>query len=752
MASRQISSIFAALPNEILSIILHQITSFETLKNLLLAYPPLYRPLRAAFDRIIASIRASADFSPFFTLIVRVTVMDCKTKGAMRQAAIRTPGKDLASALIEDSFWAVLEALNNIIRVCKGPRVACGCGISRCLPIRRFSAKDETTAPTEELRIENGENLTALPYVTRKTHRPNRRLARLSKNLLVAGPALFFPLADAHLTGIVDSIAQYQRLSVVRTNRLHQTVRQYDIILAVDAERSVPPMYIGREFSPGRMRAIILALRGMCETSNEVVCEEFETWRAYTARVEMLRVERLPDSFNFPVFRSPQTPITTPEANSPLNNLSPTSPSPLHLTTYNDPQTPPKPAKGSQVQDSTTPAEFGYMGYPTDPAALEMIRSARLPADMPVFEEDPEAQTQASNMNDQPTEPNADITYPPMGFGKHKPKMLLMGLKKSGKTSISNVVLRKMTPQQTLFLHATTTINKQSMAFMDFQIWDLPGQIDYLDGTYDASSIFGGVGGIIWVIDVQDNYMQPIQRLTDTIVQLTEHHPDIKYFVFIHKTDSLTDDYREDTIRDIVQKITDGLFDEGLENPPVNYYPTSIFDHTIFEAFSKVIQGLVPQLPTYEALLNSVSASCRFQKVYIVDVMSKVFIAEDTSPSHTKTYELCCDFIDFIMDISDLYSFARPAAADAGSQRAQDIASQTAEAQVRSFRGFTIYLREVNAYVVFRAGDILLLTMNDSFLSLIGVSREPDFDNEKAMVDYNVQIFQDKLLEVIERG
>ncbi|KAL8765160.1 MAG: hypothetical protein Q9203_002001 [Teloschistes exilis] len=354
---------------------------------------------------------------------------------------------------------------------------------------------------------------------------------------------------------------------------------------------------------------------------------------------------------------------------------------------------------------------------------------------MPVFEEDHEPQTQASNMNDQPSEPSAEITYPPMGFGKHKPKMLLMGLKKSGKTSISNVVLRKMRPQETLFLHATTTINKQSMAFMDFQIWDLPGQIDYLDGTYDASSIFGGVGGIIWVIDVQDNYMQPIQRLTDTIVQLTEHHPDIKYFVFIHKTDSLTDDYREDTIRDIVQKITDGLFDEGLENPPVNYYPTSIFDHTIFEAFSKVIQGLVPQLPTYEALLNSVAASCRFQKVYIVDVMSKVFIAEDTSPSHTKTYELCCDFIDFIMDISDLYSFARPPAADAGSQRAQDIASQTAEAQIKSFRGFTIYLREVNA-----------------FLSLIGISREPNFDNEKAMVDYNVQIFQDKLLEVIQRG
>ncbi|KAL9599724.1 MAG: hypothetical protein Q9179_003457 [Wetmoreana sp. 5 TL-2023] len=50
-----------------------------------------------------------------------------------------------------------------------------------------------------------------------------------------------------------------------------------------------------------------------------------------------------------------------------------------------------------------------------------------------------------------------------MGFGKHKPKMLLMGLKRSGKSSISNVVFRKMAPHDTLFLEATTTIHKESM-------------------------------------------------------------------------------------------------------------------------------------------------------------------------------------------------------------------------------------------------------------------------------------------------
>ncbi|KAL8702193.1 MAG: hypothetical protein Q9201_004532 [Fulgogasparrea decipioides] len=330
---------------------------------------------------------------------------------------------------------------------------------------------------------------------------------------------------------------------------------------------------------------------------------------------------------------------------------------------------------------------------------------------------------------------NGGIRYPPMGFGKHKPKMLLMGLKRSGKSSISNVVFRKMAPHDTLFLEATTTIHKESMqSFMDFQIWDLPGQIDYLSGNFDVESIFTGVGGIIWVIDAQDLYMEAIGRLTDNVLQLTEFYPDIKYSVFIHKTDSLTEDYREDTIRDIMQRVSDELYDAGLENPPVNFYPTSIYDHTIFEAFSKVIQGLVPQLPTYEALLSTVAASCRFQKVYIFDVMSKVYIASDTTPSDLATYELCSDFINAIMDLSDMYGYDRKQDREP-TERAKDISAQTAESMVCCVRGYTLYLREINA-----------------FLAFIGVSKESKFQQEKAMVDYNIQKFQDTILEVLERN
>lgn len=59
----------------------------------------------------------------------------------------------------------------------------------------------------------------------------------------------------------------------------------------------------------------------------------------------------------------------------------------------------------------------------------------------------------------------------------------------------------------------------------------------------------------------------------------------------------------------------------GYEQILLSFYLTSIYDHSIFEAFSKVVQKLIPQLPTLENLLNilisvSLSLTVYFQPVY----------------------------------------------------------------------------------------------------------------------------------------
>lgn len=93
--------------------------------------------------------------------------------------------------------------------------------------------------------------------------------------------------------------------------------------------------------------------------------------------------------------------------------------------------------------------------------------------------------------------------------------------------------------------------------------------------------------------------------LSETITRAHNVSRDIKFEVFIHKVDGLSDDIKIETQRDIHQRSSDDLMESGLENRvQLSFYLTSIYDHSIFEAFSKVIQKLIPQLPALEDLLN----------------------------------------------------------------------------------------------------------------------------------------------------
>ena len=43
------------------------------------------------------------------------------------------------------------------------------------------------------------------------------------------------------------------------------------------------------------------------------------------------------------------------------------------------------------------------------------------------------------------------------------------------------------------------------------------------------------------------------------------------------------------------------------------------------------------------------------EKSFLFDVSSKIYIATDYSPVDMQSYELCCDMIDVVLDISYIY-------------------------------------------------------------------------------------------------
>lgn len=319
---------------------------------------------------------------------------------------------------------------------------------------------------------------------------------------------------------------------------------------------------------------------------------------------------------------------------------------------------------------------------------------------------------------------------------EHKPRILLMGLRRSGKSSIQKVVFHKVSPNETLFLESTSKIVKDDVAnssFVMFQIWDLPGHLDYFDSTFDPENIFGLCGALIFVIDAQDDYMDALSKLHATVSRAYKINPNIKFEVFIHKVDGLSDDHKIETHRDIHQRTTDDLIDAGLENLRLSFYLTSIYDHSIFEAFSKVVQKLIPQLPTLENLLDIFISNSGIEKAFLFDVVSKIYIATDSSPVDMQSYELCCDMIDVVIDVSCIYGDEGEFNFNSESRPKDENAFNTeSSATIKLNNGTVMYLREVT-----------------KFLALVCILREESFDRQ-GLIDYNFLCFRGAIQDVFE--
>jgi len=152
---------------------------------------------------------------------------------------------------------------------------------------------------------------------------------------------------------------------------------------------------------------------------------------------------------------------------------------------------------------------------------------------------------------------------------------------------------------------------------------------------------------------------------------------------------------------------------------------TSIYDHSIFEAFSKVVQKLIPQLPTLENLLDILIAACRIEKAFLIDVVSKIYVATDSSPVDMATYELCSDMIDVVIDISCIYGLRGDADGLAYDEKSQSL--------IRLSNGMVLYLREVNKY-----------------LALVCLLREENLE-KYGLIDYNFKVFRKSISDVFQR-
>ncbi|GAA5816441.1 hypothetical protein MFLAVUS_009970 [Mucor flavus] len=306
-----------------------------------------------------------------------------------------------------------------------------------------------------------------------------------------------------------------------------------------------------------------------------------------------------------------------------------------------------------------------------------------------------------------------------------------------------------------------------SRSFIDFQIWDFPGQVNFFDNSaYDAKEIFDTVGSLVFVIDAQDDYSDSLHRLQYTIVKAYQVNPNMTFEILIHKVDGLSDDYKDakrntcvdacflDVKIDIIRKMQEYLKDiDQEENISLLYHLTSIYDNSIYEAFSKIIQKLIRELPTLENLLNILRTNSGLEKAYLFDTLTKIYIATDSTPVEMDSYELCSDMIDVVLDIECIYgpqSGCGPYTKDGYDEATLDELELSGHFEGTNATSNTFNTDiEASSIIKLNNGDVLYMKEINSLLALICMIRGDNF-KKHGLIDYNFRCFTSAVTELFK--
>ncbi|KAI0046591.1 Gtr1/RagA G protein Gtr2 [Auriscalpium vulgare] len=314
-------------------------------------------------------------------------------------------------------------------------------------------------------------------------------------------------------------------------------------------------------------------------------------------------------------------------------------------------------------------------------------------------------------------------------------KVLLLGQRRSGKTSIQQVLFNDVPPKQTFYLEPTARIVKHVYdTVIPLEIWDCPGTttIDTLGAPLAEFS------SIIFVIDIQDSYQQPVARMLDFFIAAYQESPDISLEVFVHKAEAFTEDYKLENFRHIQQRVIDELLDisSDYEQMPLNFYLTSVYDHSTHEAFSRVLHKLIDSLPYLEDMLNVFCANSQASKAFLFDVKSRLYVATDASPVDAGTHNLCCDYLKTLNAFGPLYksSSASPLRLTASSPSSPPKP--------------TFYPSAAVTLAPSTQGTTLTYHLITPQLALLTLMQTAVFEDRRGLLEYNVVFFREGVQEI----
>ena len=229
------------------------------------------------------------------------------------------------------------------------------------------------------------------------------------------------------------------------------------------------------------------------------------------------------------------------------------------------------------------------------------------------------------------------------------------------------------------------------------------------------------VDAVVYVIDAQEDLKRgTIQEISAVFHKAKSLNPKVTLQVFVHKVDG--DTFASEELRVEVQQAFQEQITQEMDKDDVSIHLTSVYNPSLYEAWSLVVQKLIPNQTTIVELLDALVEACKMEKAFLFDTKTRLYLATDHNPVDHQTLTLCADSIDLAIGFDSVYGTP--------SQSSFDKNEGNINTRIRLSNNMVLYAQQVG-----------------KSLALVCVSRRESW-TEPLLIERNVSLFKDALKEV----
>jgi len=214
----------------------------------------------------------------------------------------------------------------------------------------------------------------------------------------------------------------------------------------------------------------------------------------------------------------------------------------------------------------------------------------------------------------------------------------LMGRSGSGKTSMRSIIFANYLARDTKNMFYTVDVensNVKLLGDLNLNLWDCGGQDTYMDGYFNNQKdrIFSNVQVLIYLFDIETSeHAKDLRYFKSCLDALQAYSPGSAVFCLIHKMDLIPDDQRQQVFK---QKENELRNLSASFRFRIKYFPTSIWDATLYKAWSSIVHSLIPNIALIQSNLDRFADACDADEVVLFESATLLDISHVTRREHS---------------------------------------------------------------------------------------------------------------------